>query len=90
MPPIHTLKDKKLEHLIEQYSGPKFLPCGVVHSVMNERVDGVYDEGDDAQPEGGGGPLPGGEGDVGGSAGEGEQGGGAQPVDHETWKGYSA
>ena len=34
------------------------VPGGVVHDGVYEGVDGVHDEGDDAEPDAGGGPLP--------------------------------
>ena len=46
-----------VNNILLECCGP--LPRGVVHGEVNHGVDGVDDEGDDAEAEAGGGPLPG-------------------------------
>ena len=59
------------------------IPGGVVHHEVNEAVDGVHDEGDGAEPDAGGGPLPAGLRHVGDRLGHARQRVGADPVDGE-------
>ena len=60
------------------------MPCCIIHSKVDEGVDRMNNEGDDAQPEAGGGPLPGVLRQVRQSSGQPHQGGRTQPVDGET------
>ena len=61
------------------------LPGGVVHDGVYEGVDGVHDEGDDAEPDAGGGPLPARLRHVRQRPGQTHQREGADAVDGEAW-----
>ena len=61
------------------------VPGGVVHDGVYEGVDGVHDEGDDAEPDAGGGPLPARLRHVRQRPGQTHQREGADAVDGEAW-----
>ena len=61
------------------------VPGGVVHDGVYEGVDGVHDEGDDAEPDAGGGPLPARLRHVRQRPGQAHQREGADAVDGEAW-----
>ena len=67
---------------------PHIIPGGVVHHEVDEAVDGVHDEGDGAEPDAGGGPLPAGLRHVGDRLGHARQRVGADPVDGEACGGF--